>query len=138
MPTKDSQRPKTQLVRESETLPLSELTPASVNDKIYKPVSQDDPATIELAKSIQKHGLKEDIVVTLDNVILSGHRRRAACLRIGIDYVQVRREPIHSTDPTFVELLVSYNTQRVKSFDEQFNEALITASKKEAYQSLIA
>ena len=35
---------------------LADLVPSPENDRIYKPVSPDDPTTAELAESIRRHG----------------------------------------------------------------------------------
>jgi ParB-like chromosome segregation protein Spo0J len=122
---------------EIELVPLSALIPAKVNDAVYRPVDPADPAVIDLAAKVQKQGLLEPIVVTLDTVILSGHRRRVACQLAGVKIVKVRRHPIRSTDPGFPNLLVSFNAQRVKSVDEQIRETVVTASKADAYKALI-
>ena len=60
-----------------EQVPLDLLKPAAINDRIYRPVALDDPSIIELAKDMQAKGVLEVLVVTLDNVIVSGHRRRS-------------------------------------------------------------
>lgn len=120
-----------------ETVPLDTLSPAELNDAVYKPIDHNDPDVIALAKLIREQGLLEPLVITLDDVILSGHRRRVACQMAGIDRVKVRRHPIRSTDPGFAELLVSYNAQRVKSVDEQVREAVVLTDKKKAYQNLL-
>ncbi len=120
-----------------DVIPITDLIPASVNDQVYKPIDPSDTGIQALAKSIKKRGLLVPIVVTLDNVILSGHRRRVACEVAGLEHVLVRRESIHSTDPNFLELLVEHNEQRVKSVDEQFREAVVTANKADAYKALI-
>src|SRR5438309_2321500 len=80
---------------------LDSLRPATLNDKVYRPVDPADPDVKALADSIGTNGLKEPIVITLDGVILSGHRRRVACQLAGLEVVRVRVEPIRSTDPDF-------------------------------------
>ena len=42
---------------------LSDIRPSALNDKLYRPISDTDPAIIELAESIGKHGLLEPIVL---------------------------------------------------------------------------
>lgn len=130
------------LVRSSpdtiKELRLDTLIPATVNDKVYKPVSPSDPATLSLTDNIRKQGLLEPIVITLDNVILSGHRRRVACKLAGLTHVKVRRHPIRSTDAGFLDLLVSFNDQRVKTVDETIRECVVTADKTSAHANLLA
>jgi hypothetical protein len=116
---------------------LSKLQPATINDQIYKSVDPDDPEVIALGDSIAEHGLKEPIVITMDYVILSGHRRRVGCQLAYLEKVPVRFEPIYSTDPTFPTLLIEYNRQRVKSNDELLREEVIRADPDEAYRTLL-
>ena len=42
-----------------------------------------------VAKSIQEFGFKNPIIVDKDNVIVSGHTRRLAALKLGLDVVPV-------------------------------------------------
>jgi hypothetical protein len=118
-------------------LPLWAVSPAVINDAIYKPVVPDDPEVRALAESIRARGLLEPIVLTLDSVVLSGHRRRAACELAGLDEVPVRRHPILSTDPEFPALLVSFNEQRVKTVDQMLREAVVTTDPRAAYEELL-
>src|SRR4051794_18286952 len=91
------------------TVHLGSLTPAVVNEQVYRPVDPADPDAKALATSIREHGVKEPLVVTLDDVILSGHRRYAAAVLAGLETVPCRRENVCSTDPEFLPLLVEYN-----------------------------
>jgi hypothetical protein len=128
-------RPKVGLVR----LSLDSIRPAPENSLVYGPVSAADPGIRALARSIEDHGLREPIVVTADRYILSGHRRHAACRLAGLREVDCRVEPISRSDPEFERLLVEYNRQRVKSFDEVIREQVIDSEidPAEAYQSLL-
>jgi ParB/Sulfiredoxin domain len=117
---------------------LSEIKPAPENDLIYRPISPDDPDIQKLAESIQKHGLKEPLVVTQDGYILSGHRRYVACRLLGMKRVECRVEPISRFDPSFETMLCEYNRQRVKSLDEIVREQVISINPDDAYQSLIS
>ena len=120
-------------------VPVSEIKPSPENDQLYRPVDRSDPEIIELAESIKKHGLKEPIVITADNWILSGHRRYAACCRLGLTEVPVRVEPIHREHDidAFVLLLREHNRQREKSFDEKVREELLTINPEQAYRELV-
>jgi hypothetical protein len=120
-----------------ELLPLSSIRPAAKNDKIYRPVDPTHPDLKSLARSIKKHGVREPLVITLDNVILSGHRRYAASKLAGLTEVPCRRESILSTDPGFLTLLCEYNRQRVKATDEILREEIVSANPEEAYQRLV-
>lgn len=47
-------------------VPINSIYP-SPDNKIYRPVDPNDPEIIALAESIEKHGLMEAIVMTLDD-----------------------------------------------------------------------
>jgi hypothetical protein len=118
-------------------LRLDDLIPATLNDKVYKPVDPNDPEIDALAESIAEHGVKEPLVVTLDNVILSGHRRRVACQMADVKTVPCRRENVWSHDPAFPALLVEYNRQRIKTADELIREEIVGTSPDDAYADLL-
>jgi hypothetical protein len=118
-------------------MPLFAIRPAEANDRLYRPVDPEDPDIAALADSIREHGLREPLVITIDNVILSGHRRYAACKLARLVTVPCRREGITSTDPGFLPLLREYNRQRVKSLDEILREEVVSASPEEAYGRLL-
>ena len=118
---------------------LKYLKPSPENDQLYRPVDPSDPEIKLLAESIARHGLREPLVVTLDNFILSGHRRHCAARLAGKVTVPCRVERIkRCTDPDkFLVLLREYNRQRDKTADEQLREELVTVDPHQAYQSLI-
>lgn len=119
-----------------EYVPLDSIRPAKGNDEIYGEVKPSDPAVRDLAAKIRKQGLLEPIVVSWDNVIVSGHRRRVACRLAGLENIPIRRLTVRSTDPKFHELLVSFNDQRVKSVDVQIKEAIVLADPRAAREKL--
>ncbi|MDA1164260.1 MAG: ParB N-terminal domain-containing protein [Planctomycetota bacterium] len=118
---------------------LSDIKPSPENDQLYRPIDPDEPGIVELARSIMQHGVREPIVITQDNWILSGHRRYAACRRLGIELVPTRVEPIRREDDVdgFVVLLREYNRQRDKTLDEKLREELLTTNPNAAYRSLV-
>ena len=61
-------------------------------------MSADDPAVQSLAEKIRRQGLLQPIVITRDNVIVSGHRRRVASMLAGLTSVPCRVIDMHSTD----------------------------------------
>ena len=115
----------------------SKIQPSSENDKIYKPVNLNDPQTIALADSIREFGVREAIVLTQDEFILSGHRRYAAAKLAGLKKVPVRYENIRRSDPQFVRLLREYNRQREKTLDERLREEIVSVNINDAYSSLV-
>jgi hypothetical protein len=117
--------------------PLASLRPASINNELYRPVSTSDPEIIALADGIRKHGLQEPLIVTSDDVILSGHRRRVACMIVGLTTVPCRVDNILSTDPEFPARLRECNRQRVKSIAEIAREEILSADPEEAHRALV-
>jgi ParB/Sulfiredoxin domain len=140
MSPRRAKRPKIGSCPNFAVVPLSRLTPAELNDRIYKPVQSTDTGMAELAESIRQDGLKQRIVTTRDFVFLSGHRRRVASEIAGLTEVPVEIEDIDSTDSDFPRLLVTYNTgQRDKTAGERVREKLVTSVQdpNAAYQSLM-
>lgn len=99
-------------------MPINAVRPSALNDVLYRPLCSNDPDIRELAASIRQFGLKEAILISLDNFIISGHRRHLACRLARLSTIRCMREPILSTDPVFLTLLRECNRQRVKTLDE--------------------
>ncbi len=118
-------------------LSVQDIKPSPQNDQLYRPVDLDDPQTVALAESISEFGVREEIVVTLDGFILSGHRRYAAAKLAGLKFVPARYENILSTDPQYLRLLREYNRQREKTLDERLREEIVSVDADDAYSSLI-
>jgi hypothetical protein len=117
-------------------VPVEDIMPAVINDAVYGVIDPNDPSLDELARLMAEEGQLEPIVLTLDNILLSGHRRRAVALRLRWQTLKARRHRIHSTDPEFEKLLVTYNAQRDKSPDVRVREQLVLTDPDDAYQSL--
>src|ERR1700733_10582948 len=59
-----------------ELVPASEIQPSPENTELYGQLDfRNDSALPLLSRSIADIGLEEPIILTLDNFILSGHRR---------------------------------------------------------------
>jgi hypothetical protein len=117
---------------------IDSIRPSPENNKLYRPVVASDPDIIKLTESISEFGLQEPVIVTLDNYILSGHRRHVAAKLAGFVNIKIIREPIRRDDDIdlFVELLREHNRQRVKNFSEKLREAIVSANPEEAYVAL--
>ncbi|KKM76552.1 hypothetical protein LCGC14_1379010 [marine sediment metagenome] len=120
-----------------ELVDPNDLIPSEVNEKVYRPVDPNDPGIKKLAKDIEKNGILEPLVISSDNRVLSGNRRQAGAIIAGLSVVPVRRENISSDDPEFLKMLVSYNSQRVKSRPELLREVVIQTDSDEAYEALL-
>jgi hypothetical protein len=106
----------------------SAVEPAALNDQLYDPVDESDPSFVALAENIAENGILEPIVVSADGYILSGHRRHAAAVRLGLERipVRIRHDVSYRDDPDkFLRLVASYNRQRVKTTAEQLREEIV-------------
>jgi hypothetical protein len=117
--------------------PLTAIHPSPQNETLYRPVLATDPDIVALAASIREHGLQEPIVISLDDYILSGHRRHQACQLAGLSAVPCRVMNIRHTDPEFVTRLREFNRQRVKTVTEIAREEIVAANPEEAHRALV-
>jgi len=117
---------------------VASLRPSPENLQLYRSLA-DDPDIYALAESIKQNGLQEPLVVTLDNYIVSGHRRHGA-LRLNQQVVApcrvlpVRRDSMMTDE--YIALLREHNRQRHKSVAEQVREELVDINPEEAYRHL--
>ena len=118
-------------------VPLSQIKPSPQNDALYKPVDKTTPAFKKLVRSIRKHGILQPLTLTLDDVVMSGHRRFAASHFIGLRMVPCVYVEVYSDAPNFVELLKEHNEQRIKTIDEQLREAVVDLNPDAAYRALV-
>ena len=119
-----------------ETVPIDGVRPAAVNDEIYNHVLADD-ALNALAESVRVLGVLDQLQVTADGVILSGHRRHAAARLAGLTAVPViYRRDTHSADADFVRKLVEANRSRDKTAGERIREAVAAVDPSEAHAAL--
>src|SRR5262245_5720595 len=83
-------------------------------------------------------GQLEPVVLSTDHVLISGHRRRAAALKLGWKTLKARTYAIHSDDPDFDKILVLFNAQRDKSPDVRIREQLVLTDPAGAYNDLVS
>lgn len=95
---------------------LDELEPHPKNAEIYSSDISDD-----FLRKIERVGILEPLIITLNNVILSGHRRWLAAKKLGLGSVPVRIALVND-DLDEVDVLISCNDQRVKTFSEKAAE----------------
>jgi hypothetical protein len=118
---------------------LLSLKPSPENEHLYR-APADDPDIDGLAASIKNDGLHEPLIVTSDNFIVSGHRRRAALQRIGRAWVPCRVLPFRRDSKTtdeYIALLREHNRQRDKTAAEQAREELVDISPDECRDGLL-
>jgi hypothetical protein len=118
--------------------PISSVQPAPENSLVYHATTADDPTIQELAADIKLRGILDPIVINCEGWILSGHRRHVAALIVGLDEVPCRMLNVPRSDPEFEQLLVAFNLQRTKSFDEVIREFGIRSNPEDAYANLVS
>jgi hypothetical protein len=128
-----STKPKFGLV---QTRPLDELRPAPQNAHIYDAIASNTSEIRDRARSMKEFGVLEPIVISLDDVIMSGHRRYVAARLAGLKKVPVRVHPIKSDHPNFLKILVEFNAQRIKSAETLMREAAVKIDPKKARERL--
>src|SRR5262249_21415227 len=105
---------------------VSSLKPSPENEKLYD--AKDDEELADLAESIRTKGLLQHLVITLDNFIVSGHRRHAALVILDRymvvgEVLPVRRDSMSQDD--YIALLREHNRSRHKSTAEQVRETVV-------------
>lgn len=115
------------------------LRPSPENLRLYGPLDSKDSEIIALSGSVKRLGVLEPLVVTTDDYILSGHRRRLAAVLAGLKTVPTRVHPISrkANPDEFLVLLREHNRQRMKTRDQQLREEVVSADPEQAYQALL-
>jgi len=106
---------------------VASLKPSPENNQLYRDTDADQTIPA-LARSIRDKGLLEPLIITLDNFIVSGHRRHAALLLLDEATAQCRVLPVRRnamTSDDYMVLLREHNRQREKTFDEMVREKLV-------------
>jgi hypothetical protein len=130
-------------VEHDRLLSIYAISPSPENARLYRPVTPDDPATIDLADSIREHGILEPLVVSADYYIISGHRRHCAARTAGhielpCRVLDIRRGDEEQASDDFLRLLREHNRHRIKTRDELLREAIISVDPNKAHRALSA
>lgn len=136
-----SKTPKAQKQDKSYFLcPVSLIKVADENNLIYDSFGVANRDDVDLAISIREHGIQEPLVITQDDVLLSGHRRLAAAKAVGLDSVPIRRLGdvwfFQMDAKTRLNTLRRFNQQREKSPGERLREKMLEIDPNEAHQTL--
>jgi hypothetical protein len=134
---------RSKVVQERLSVGINQIYPSPENAELYRPITPDDEATIELADSIKERGILEPLVISADNYILSGHRRHCAARIAGLREVpcrilNIRRGKGETASNEFLKLLREHNRQRVKGRDELLREAVVDVDPLKAHRALTA
>ncbi|MEI8402706.1 MAG: ParB/RepB/Spo0J family partition protein [Alcaligenaceae bacterium] len=122
-------------------LPITEIVVKHDNGLIYGDFGLANADDLELANSINENGVLEPLVISVDRVLLSGHRRLAAAMFLDLGEVPVRMIEIVYEDlkpSDRLKLLQSFNQQREKTVGERIKEKLLTIDPAKAHTELKA
>jgi ParB-like chromosome segregation protein Spo0J len=108
----------------TSTRPITSLKPHPLNAILYEKPTAEDQAFRQLLDSVRQNGILQPLVIRNDGTILSGHRRHAAALSLGLCQVPVQ---VKEGEDDRV-LLVEYNRYRHKSISELMREAELIES----------
>ena len=120
--------------------PIHQIKVATENNFLYDNFAIANHDDLTLFQSIKEVGIQEPLVITLDNYLLSGHRRISCAKRLRLETVPVRiiDKIFESLDKTErLALLRLYNQQRDKSTGEKIREKLLEIDKSTAYSNLL-
>lgn len=107
---------------------INDLKPHPYNAEVYGKVELDEKFLKDT-----KQGIVEPIVITAENVIVSGHRRYAACVEHGFNVVAcvLRTDLVADSHRCRYDLLLA-NSHRVKTNEQLVNEAKALADTRKA------
>ena len=120
--------------------PVDMIKPAVDNHLLYDRFGIANPDDRGLAASIMERGILEPLVISSDQVLLSGHRRLAAAKYLGLTQVPVRMidtEYESLTKPQKLELLRVHNQQRDKTPSERVKEKMLEIDPEKARLELV-
>ena len=118
-------------------IPIAKIRPAPENDTLYGPIDPGDPKIQQMAKEMrQQRKCRTVLTLSSDFFVMDGHRRLTAAKLAGLTKLECIIDPTLHADPKFVQELVRFNNQRIKSNDVLFREAVVATSKNDAYERL--
>jgi hypothetical protein len=109
-------------------VPISSIRETPENWEIYNRPGT-EPEFLALVESIQKEGITNPLLISIDNYIVSGHRRHAAATRLGIEMLPVMRLDVEMGNKTPAErakIVADHNRgSRHKTNAEALRESMV-------------
>ena len=97
-------------------VPISGLNPHPINSQIYGNTVDDD-----LMSSIKSKGVLTPLIITKDNIIISGHSRYYACLKLKMETIPAIESDI-TNQLDIEEAVIIANKQRDKTTEQKARE----------------
>lgn len=110
------------------------------NSLLYDNFGLDNDDDAKLIESVRENGIREPLHVSSDGYLLSGHRRLAAARHLRLPSVPCIVANVEFSgldDRGRLEVLRSFNLQRVKSPAERIREAMLDIDPEEAHRELL-
>lgn len=85
------------------SFPVADLIPHPQNTYFFDDMTGE--SWDRFLQSIKERGIKEPIIITQNNVIVSGHQRIRAAKELGIEFVQVKQQTYSSDDDILLDLI---------------------------------
>jgi hypothetical protein len=121
--------------REIKSVPPQLLRPHPINAKIYGNEGLDK----RLVESIEEGGIIEEIQVTAELQVVSGHRRLAAAIHLQLETVPICvRYDLDTEDKIVWALIEANRTQRVKSLEQKVREIMEVNERIKAFRAEVA
>jgi hypothetical protein len=125
----------TAMTTELSRVPIASLRETPENWTIYNRPAE-EPEFLALIDSIRDHGIETPLHVSSDNYIVSGHRRHAAAIALGIEFGDAIRLDFAmgpKAPPERVAILIEHNRgSRVKTAAESIAETMAGIDPEEA------
>jgi hypothetical protein len=119
---------------------VEQVQVATENNLLYDRFGIANGDDCDLTISIRDKGIQEPLVLSADNILLSGHRRLAAAKYLGLKTVPARVVDVDFNSMTKTERLETlrlHNQQREKSPGERIKEKLLVIDPARAYSTLL-
>lgn len=71
-------------------LPIGDIRETPENWSIYHKLDASDQTWLDLCASVEEHGIREAITISLDNYIISGHRSYLAAKQCGLSAIPTK------------------------------------------------
>ena len=94
----------------NNTVPVEDLKPHPQNNYFFDDMEGDKWK--EFIESVKSRGIIEPIVITQDNVIVSGHQRVKACKELGITSIACKIHTYNNEDEVLQDLIETNIRQR--------------------------
>jgi hypothetical protein len=118
-----------------------DLKPSAENATLYRERNENDSDWKRFVESVRAAGgVQQEILISRDRFIISGHQRTRAAIEVELKLVPIRvlnlRRDKHTADD-WLKLLREHNTGREKSCAERIRERLVDITPEDALMKVV-